>query len=362
MTVGLVGSKALVVGGAGFVGSALVRALLMQGVDEIIVVDNLISADRSNLVDHPSVRFIENSINDAGLLASLPGDLDFVWHLACYHGNQSSIADPIADHEHGALTSLNLFQRLKDIGCLRKVVYSAAGCAVAQKTRDEPLATREDAAPSMFQDSPYSISKLMGELYGNYFFGRYGLPFVKARFQNVYGPGEILGAGVWRGTAHTVWRNVIPTFVFKALHGESLPLDDAGRTSRDFIFVEDVVQGLIACALRGAAGEAYNIASGTETTIREVADRINLAAGNSANHTLGAARDWDRSGRRFADPTKSRDNLGFSAQISLEEGVRRTVDWTRDNLALIKRCMSGHRMHTDLARYLTIEDDNRGQA
>jgi len=352
MTIGLAGSKVLVVGGAGFVGAALVRALVAGGAGHIIVVDNLLSSDRSSVIDHPRVRFIESSINNADLLAGLPSDLDFVWHLACYHGNQSSIADPMADHEHGALTSLNLFQRLKNMPGLKRVVYSAAGCAVAEKTRDEPSATGEEAAPSMFQDSPYSISKLMGELYGNYFFTRYGLPFVKARFQNVYGPGEILGAGAWRGTPHTVWRNVIPTFVFKALYGESLPLDDAGRTSRDFIFIEDVVEGLIACALRGVPGEAYNIASGLETTIRDVADLINAATGNAASHELRMARDWDRSGRRFGDPTKAREALDFRARTSLDDGILRTVRWTRENLPLIKRCMSAHEMHTALGSYL----------
>jgi nucleoside-diphosphate-sugar epimerase len=98
------------------------------------------------------------------------------------------------------------------------VVYAGAGCAVAAKTFDEASATAEDAPVSLFHDSPYSISKLIGEMYGNYYFSRYQLPFVRARFQNVYGPGEILGAGQWRGTPHTVWRNVTPTFVWKALN------------------------------------------------------------------------------------------------------------------------------------------------
>src|SRR5499426_298452 len=111
---------------------------------------------------------------------------------------------------------------------LRKVVYAAAGCAVATKTFDGATATPEDAPISLFHDSPYSISKLIGEMYGNYYFARYRLPFVKARFQNVFGPGEILGAGRWRGTPATVWRNVVPTFVWKALHGEALPLENEG--------------------------------------------------------------------------------------------------------------------------------------
>ncbi len=92
------------------------------------------------------------------------------FHLACYHGNQSSIDDPLADHTNNTLTSLKLFERLKDIRSLSKVVYAAAGCAVAKKTFDEPAATSEDAPVSLFHDSPYSISKLIGEMYGNYYF------------------------------------------------------------------------------------------------------------------------------------------------------------------------------------------------
>ena len=114
------------------------------------------------------------------------------------------------------------------------MVYAAAGCAVAEKTFDGAAATTEDAPVSLFHDSPYSISKLIGEMYGNYYFARYGLPFVKARFQNVYGPGEILGAGRWRGTPHTVWRNVTPTFIWKSLHGEALPVENGGIATPRF--------------------------------------------------------------------------------------------------------------------------------
>src|SRR5205085_5752814 len=144
------------------------------------------------------------------------------------------------DHQNNTLTTLKLLNRLKDIRSLKRVVYAAAGCAVATKTFDEVTATAEDAALSLFHDTPYSISKLIGEMYGNYYFLRYGLPFVKARFQNVFGPGEILGAGSWRGTPATVWRNVTPTFIWKSLHGEALPIENGGIGSRDFIFVEDM--------------------------------------------------------------------------------------------------------------------------
>jgi nucleoside-diphosphate-sugar epimerase len=117
-------------------------------------------------------------------------------------------------------------------------------------------------------------------MYGNYYFTRYKMPFVKARFQNVYGPGEILGAGRWRGTPATVWRNVTPTFIWKSLHGEALPVENGGIASRDFIFVEDMARGLMACGLKGEPGEIYNLGSGAEVTIKELAERINRLTGN----------------------------------------------------------------------------------
>jgi UDP-glucose 4-epimerase len=334
--------KVAVVGGAGFVGSNLVRLIREQAPAKVIIVDNLLSADISNVPEGADVDFRYGSIADDRILAALPDDIDYVFHLACYHGNQSSIVDPIADHDNNTITSLKLFERLKGMKSLKKVVYAAAGCAVAEKTFDGASATTEDAPVSLFHDSPYSISKLIGEMYGNYYFTRHGLPFVKARFQNVYGPGEVLGAGRWRGTVHTVWRNVTPTFIWKAMHGEALPVENGGIASRDFIFVEDMARGLMACALRGEPGEIYNLASGVETTIRELAERINELTGNVTPIALAPARDWDRSGQRFGDPTKARERLGFAAEVTHADGLARTVEWTRANRERILRCMSQH--------------------
>jgi nucleoside-diphosphate-sugar epimerase len=335
--------KMLVVGGAGFVGSNLCYRLLeTEPLSELWIVDNLLSSEASNVPESPKIRFIQGSITDDAILRSLPENLDYVFHLSCYHGNQSSIADPLADHHNNTLTSLKLFDALKDFKKLKKVVYAAAGCAVAEKTYDEATATPEDAPVSLFHDSPYSISKLIGEMYGNYYFQRYGLPFVKARFQNVYGPREILGAGRWRGTPHTVWRNVIPTFIWKALQGEALPLDNGGNTSRDFIFVEDLVRGLVACAEKGLPGEAYNLASGVETSILELANLINAVTGNMTPIDLLPPREWDRSGRRFGSTVKSRENLGFSAEVGIADGLERTIEWTKANSVLIESVMTSH--------------------
>ena len=332
----------LVTGGAGFVGSRLIRQLLDMRPRRVVIVDNLLSSDLGNVLEHEAVEFVFGSIADDRILAALPERLDYVFHLACYHGNQSSIHDPLADHANNLVTSLKLFDRLKDYTSLRQVVYAAAGCAVAEKTFGEPTAVAEDAPVSLFHDSPYSISKLVGEMYGNFYFERHRLPFVRARFQNVYGPGEVLGAGHWRGTPHTVWRNVTPTFIWKALHHEALPVENGGIGSRDFIFVEDVARGLIACAERGLPGEAYNLATGVETSILDLAHLINQLTENPTPIALAPARDWDRSGRRFGDPTKARQQLGFAAETALRDGLAATIAWTRANREWIRRCMLQH--------------------
>ena len=333
----------LVVGGAGFVGSNLVHMLLTHEPRQIIVVDNLLSSEPINIPDDDRVRFVFGSITDDQILAAIPTDVDFVFHLACYHGNQSSIANPLADHANNTLTTLKLFERLKDFTQLKKVVYSAAACAVAEKTYDQPTATTEDQSVSLYHDSPYSISKLIGELYSNYYFQRHRLSVVKARFSNVYGPREILGAGQWRGTVHTVWRNVIPTFIWRALKGEALPLDNGGIASRDFIYVEDMARGLIACALRGVAGEVYNLATGQQTTILELATMINERTGNRKPVQLGPERNWDRSGKRFASTRKAEAELGFKASVDIREGLRRTIEWTTANKQLIAVTIARHR-------------------
>lgn len=336
------GSKILVVGGAGFVGSNLIHKILEEDVKQIIIVDNLLSSDISNVSEDPRVLFILGSITDDKILNNIPNDLDYAFHLACFHGNQSSIANPISDHKNNTYTSLKLFDKLKDIKHLQKIVYAAAACAVAEKTFETAVATTEDQSITLYHDSPYSISKIIGELYGNFYFQHYKLPFVKARFSNVYGPREILGAGQWRGTVHTVWRNVIPTFIWRSLNGEALPLYNGGMTSRDFIFVEDMVRGLIACAINGREGNVYNLATGHETSILELAKIINYFTSNKTPLDLLPARDWDRSGKRYASTEKSTQDLGFTASVKIQEGIRQTIEWTIENTKLIKKSIARH--------------------
>jgi nucleoside-diphosphate-sugar epimerase len=339
------GTKILVVGGAGFVGSNLVKALLESGPRSVLIVDNLLSAERANVPPAAEVTFVEGSITDDRVLADLSDDLDYVFHLATYHGNQSSIHDPLADHENNTLTTLKLYERLKGFKNLKRVVYSSAGCTVAEKTFDEAQATTEDAPVSLYLDSPYQISKIIGELYSNYYFKQYGLPVVKARFQNVYGPGEILGAGRWRGTPATVWRNVTPTFVYRAIKQLPLTVENEGIATRDFIYVDDIVRGLMACATAGAPGEVYNLANGVETSILELATAINELTRNPTPIEFLPKRNWDNSGKRYGSTEKACKSLGFEVEVNLQDGLRNTIEWTNQNLDLIDSCVNKHRQH-----------------
>jgi UDP-glucose 4-epimerase len=343
------GARSLVVGGAGFVGGNLVQSLINRGAGSIVVVDNLLSSNRTPVLDQRGVRFIRGSIADPDVLARLADDFDYAFHLATFHGNQNSMHDPLADHRNNLLTTVSLYERLSGFRRLRRVVYASAGCTVARKVYGAATPTREDDPISLDLDSPYQISKVVGEMYGNYYHARHGLPVVHARFQNVYGPGEILGAGRWRGTAATVWRNVTPTFVYRAINGLPLILENRGRSSRDFIYVDDIVDGLMRCATRGDAGEVYNLASGVETTIRELADTINACLPTPAPIQMAPRRTWDHSGNRLGSTAKARRRLGFTARTNLADGIRRTVKWTQDNLPMIEASIRRHRRRLEAA-------------
>ena len=340
-------TNCLVIGGAGFVGSNLVRQLLAAGSDEIVVIDNLLSAECRNIPGDERVLFVNGSITDDAVLGTIDDHFDYIFHLATFHGNQSSINDPLQDHENNTLTTLKLCERIKGFGRLQKIVYASAGCTVADKTFDDAQASVEDANISLYYDSPYQISKIIGELYMNYYYHQYALPCVKARFQNVYGPGEILGAGRWRGTPHTVWRNVIPTFVYRALKNMPLLLDKNGAATRDFIYVEDIVRGLMLCAAKGTVAGVYNLASGVETSIRELAELIVEMTGSTAPLEAVAARTWDRSGKRYGSTEKSDREIGFSAAVDIRNGLERTIAWTRENLPVIETCIERHAVNLD---------------
>lgn len=339
----LKGTSSLVIGGAGFVGSNLVRRLLETGSKRVVVVDNLLSSEAFNVPEDDRVEFLVGSINSLEIRNSIKDEFEYIFHLPTYHGNQSSIHSPLADHENNLLPTLSLCEHIKEFSKPRKIVYSSAGCTVAEKTFDDVNATQEDSPVSLYLDSPYQISKVVGEFYFNYYLKQYGLPVVKARFQNVYGPGEYLGAGEWRGTPATVWRNVTPTFIYRAIKQLALPIEGGGQATRDFIYVDDIVEGLLLCAKRGEVGEVYNLAAGVEVSILELATTINRLANNPTPLEVKPYRDWDRSGKRYGSTEKAKEELGFEACVGLEEGLKKTIQWTSDNIGRIEQCISKHK-------------------
>ena len=337
-------SKVLVVGGAGFVGANLTKLILEENTNvSVLVVDNLLSSERENLpLEDDRLTFIEGSITDDKVLARIADDNDYIFQLATFHGNQSSIFDPVTDLENNTLTSVKLLNHIKDFKNLKKYVYSSAGRSVAKKTYGDAIATTEEDPITLDQDSPYSISKISGEFYCTYFFKQFEVPTIRARFQNVYGPGEVLGAGIWRGTLHTIWRNVTPTFIYKSINGDALQLHNGGDATRDFIFVTDICRGLMACAVKGTPGDVYNLASGKEVTIKEMALLINKLTGNSASVEILPKRNWDTSGKRFGSADKAKKELGFTTEMDYEEGLNITIDWFKDNLEFIQKNMDKH--------------------
>jgi nucleoside-diphosphate-sugar epimerase len=136
---------------------------------------------------------------------------------------------------------------------------------------------------------------------------------------------------------------VIPTFIYKALHKEALPLENGGIASRDFIYVDDIVRGLLLCAARGAPGDVYNLASGVETSIKALAEMINRLTDNPIPPKNLPKRDWDRSGKRIGSTEKSFRELGFKADLGIEDGLRRTIAWTKENLQYIEQRIDKHR-------------------
>jgi UDP-glucose 4-epimerase len=155
-------SNVLIVGGAGFVGSNLAKMILSKSTSvRVTVIDNLMSAEKSNLPEEPRLFFIEGSITEDNILPQVTDKFDYIFHVATYHGNQSSIHDPLADHANNTYTTIKLFDWIKGFKKIKKVVYSSAGCSVAEKTFDEASATEEKEYTSIKHDSPYSISKIV---------------------------------------------------------------------------------------------------------------------------------------------------------------------------------------------------------
>ena len=334
----------VVIGGAGFVGSWVVNEILKDSDVYVTIVDNLISSEQSNISNDLRVKFIQGSASNIDVLKSIPGKIDYVYQLACFHGNQNSIARPLDDFENGLKTTLVTLEWVKQNHPNARVIYAGAGCAVAEKTWDTPVPISEKNTTSLLHDSPYSISKITGEMYCSYYALQHSIDVIRVRFQNVYGPREILGAGDWRGTDSTIWRNVVPTFIYRTLKNHKIDVNPSA--SRDFIYVEDLVSGISLAKEKGLSGSVYNLGSGSEVMISELAEKIIKETSSQSKYEANYNRSWDRSGRRVANMEKTKNEIGFMAHTSIDEGISKTVEWFKSNLDLIEKCVNKNAFNT----------------
>lgn len=332
-------SHSVVIGGAGFVGSWIVDEILKNPEAKVTVVDNLLSSERWNISRDPRVIFIEGSASELSTFMNIESPVQYIYQLACFHGNQSSIARPLDDLENGLKTTLVTLEWMKLNHPNARLIYSGAGCALAEKTWDSPLPVGEIDNVGLLQDSPYSISKISGEMYCLYYAKQFNLDIVRVRFQNIYGPREILGAGQWRGTINTVWRNVVPTLIYKALKNDDIQIYGS-NPSRDFTYVGDVSRLVVELASSGKTAEVYNIASEEEVFISDLASKIIQMTNSNSKVLNEEKRHWDNSGRRIGGNQKLAEFLNLKPTVPLDVGLAATIKWTRKNLVEIEKSIS----------------------
>lgn len=313
------GKNILITGGAGCIGSNLTKALMKAEAAKIIILDDLSAAERWNIPNDPKVVFIQGSVLDEGVLKrAFSQRLDFVFHLAAHFANQNSVDHPETDLLVNGLGTLKVLQ-YSDLTKVGKFVFASSGCSVYGS--QAPLPLKEDFI-SLHLDTPYQITKLLGELYCNFFYNYYGLPVAIARYFNVYGPGEVPGA----------YRNVIPNFIWWALHKKPLHITGTGEETRDFTFVGDIVDGTLRLGVvPGAVGDAFNLASETETKVIDIANMINEITGNHSGVEFVVRRDWDKITRRRASIDHARKILGYGPKAEVENGIKKTFDWIVEN-------------------------------
>ena len=320
------GKNVLITGGAGCIGSNLTRSLIQLGARKILVLDDLSAAEKWNVPDDQSVSFVEGSVlDDEVLKRAFAARPDYVFHLAAHFANQNSVDNPETDLEVNGLGILKVMQ-YAHLSRIERFVFASSGCSVYGS--QAPLPLKEDFV-SLHLDTPYQITKLLGELYCNFFYNYYKLPVVSARYFNVFGPGEIPGA----------YRNVIPNFTWWAMHKKSLPITGTGEETRDFTFVEDIVEGTLLCGIiPEAVGDAFNLASETETRIIDLANWINDLTGNKSEMLFRPRRDWDLIVRRRASIEKARKTLGYNPKMQVKDGIATVHNWIKANQDKIEQC------------------------
>ncbi|MDW8300190.1 MAG: SDR family oxidoreductase [Anaerolineae bacterium] len=306
----------LVTGGAGFIGSHLVDALIARG-ETVRVVDNFATGSREYIESvRDQITFYEVDITDLEALREPMEGVDYVLHQAAIPSVPRSIDNPIATHESCATGTLNVLIAARDAK-VKRVVYAASSSAYGDNQSEYKS---EDMPPRPL--SPYAVAKLVGEQYCQVFYTVYGLETVSLRYFNVFGP---------RQNPDSPYAAVIPRFIKAMLAGKQPTIFGDGTQSRDFTYIDNIVEGnLLACkADARAAGRVINLACGDNINLLELVAAINDLLGTCIEPIFDAPRPGDVKHTR-ADNRLARELLGFTPVVSFEEGLRRTLAWLRD--------------------------------
>ncbi len=302
----------LVTGGAGFIGSHMVEALVRQG-HAVRVVDDFSTGKRENLAPlQDRIDLHEVSVTDRAALDEAMRGVDYVFHLAALASVPRSVKDPVANNRVNVDGTLNVLLAARDAG-VRRVTYAGSSSAYGNI---ESEFKREDMAPCPL--SPYAVAKLAAEYYCQAFTEVYGLETVIVRYFNVFGP---------RQDPHSAYAAVIPKFMMAMLGGQRPMVEGDGLQSRDFTYIDNVVHGtLLAAHTPGVAGQTFNIACGDRIDLLEMIALLNDILGTAIEPEFVAPRPGDVRHSR-ADIGKARELLGYAPVVSFREGLARTLAW-----------------------------------
>jgi UDP-glucose 4-epimerase len=299
-------SVCLVTGGAGFIGSHLVDALILQG-HTVRVLDNFSTGSLANLEDARSqIELIDGDVTDPATLQAATQGVELVFHQAALASVSRSLSDPLATHQVCATGTLLLLLAARDAG-VRRVIYAASSSAYGNS---EKLPKRESDTPR--PASPYAVAKLAGEKYCNVFSALYGLETVRLRYFNVFGP---------RQSPDSPYAAVIPLFLQALLNGRSPVVHGDGLQSRDFTYVDDIVQAnLLAAKAQRVSGKVYNVAFGHQTCLLELLRYANVLLGTDIKPIFAPPRPGDVR-HSLADTSLAQTDLGFCPCTDIVQGL-----------------------------------------